>query len=205
MPESSRVFVDVDTQRDFLEPGGTLFIEGSSAIRGNLRRLADYARDREIFIIATACAHTPDEPDPEPFPPHCLLGTPGQSRIDETARPDGVILPVGESFPADRPLPAHLTIEKQRYDAFSRPDTAELIARYAADDPLFVVYGVATDYCVKCMVLGLRGAGYRVAVVTDAIHAVDESATAAVLDEFQRRGATLTTTDEVCGDDASNG
>lgn len=193
-----RVFVDVDTQRDFLEPGGALFIEGSAAIRPNLRRLSEYALRAGIPVVATSCAHTPDQPDPEPFPPHCLVGEPGQARIDETSRPGGVTLAVDERYPADRPLPAHLTLEKQQYDIFTRPDAAPLFARYAEGEPLFVVYGVATDYCVKCMVLGLRDAGHRVVVVTDAIRPVDPASEGSTLDEFRRRGAILTTTDEVC-------
>ena len=40
-------FVDVDTQRDFLEPDGALFIAGSGAIRPNLARLTRFrARGR---------------------------------------------------------------------------------------------------------------------------------------------------------------
>jgi nicotinamidase-related amidase len=84
MRQRRYVFVDVDTQRDFLDPDGTLFIRGAEAIRPNLARLAAFAREHRIPVIATACAHEPDEADPEPFPPHCLVGTPGADRIEET-------------------------------------------------------------------------------------------------------------------------
>ncbi|MBX6316059.1 MAG: isochorismatase family protein, partial [Isosphaeraceae bacterium] len=75
------VFVDIDTQRDFLEPTGALYVPGSSAILPQLARLTACARDRLIPVLATACAHRLDDPDPEPFPPHCLVGTPGQGRV----------------------------------------------------------------------------------------------------------------------------
>ena len=82
------VFVDIDTQRDFLDPDGALFIPESEAIVPTLARLTAFARTRNIPVLATACAHRLDDPDPEPFPPHCLIGSPGQERIDATAWPE---------------------------------------------------------------------------------------------------------------------
>jgi nicotinamidase/pyrazinamidase len=195
MLEGPLVFVDVDTQRDFLEPDGALFIAGSTAIRPNLARLTRSARDRGIPILATACAHEEGDPEFAVFPPHCLLGTPGQTRVDETAWPGGPVLEPGGPIPD--PIPPHLTIHKQKYDVFSNPDAGRLVERYGLGGPTFVVYGVATDYCVRCAVEGLLDRGRRVAIVADAVRAVDPSAEAALLTEFARRGALLTVTDIV--------
>ena len=197
MLDDPLVFVDVDTQRDFLEPDGALPIAGAEAIVPNLARLTACARARGIPVLATACAHTLDEPDPEPFPPHCLVGTPGQDRVAATSWPGGVVLGPDEPLAGD--LPPHLTLQKRRYDCFSHPDADRIVARYGRDRPTFVVYGVATDYCVRAAVLGLRARGHRVAVVADAIRAVDPAHEAEVLDEFTRAGAVLTVTDAVCG------
>lgn len=196
------VFVDIDTQRDFLEPGGALFLPGSEAIRGNLRRLTELARRWRIPVVATACAHTLDEEDPEPFPPHCLVGTEGQRRIEETAWDGGRVLRLGEAYApaATGPIPAHLTIEKARYDAFSRAETAEVFEGLSArsgGDPTFVVYGVATDYCVACAARGLLERGHRVVLVVDAIHAVDRERGADRLAELTAAGAVLASTDAV--------
>lgn len=198
------VFVDIDTQRDFLEPGGSLQIAGSEAILDNLARLTRFARDHGIPVIATACAHTADEPDPEPFPTHCLVGTRGQERVEATAWPGGVVVGPDDRFEGEAPAP-HLTIEKRRYDVFSHPDAGRIVGLYGRGGPTFVVYGVATDYCVRCAVLGLLGRGQRVAVVRDAVRAVDASAEAAVLRDFERRGAALVTAQEVCGEDRGEG
>jgi nicotinamidase/pyrazinamidase len=198
MPSGPLVFVDIDTQRDFLEPGGALHIAGSEAIQANLARLTAFARARGIPVLATACAHTLDEPDPEPFPPHCLVGTRGQERVEATAWPGGTVVAPDEPFEGETP-PAHLTIQKRRYDVFSHSDADRIIGLYGRDHPTFVVYGVATDYCVKAAVLGLLDRGQKVAVVADAIRAVDAGGEATVLEEFARRGANLTMTDAVCG------
>jgi nicotinamidase/pyrazinamidase len=197
MLDGTLVFVDIDTQRDFLEPSGALYIGQSETILPNLARLTAFARERGIPVIATACAHTLDQPDPEPFPPHCLVGTPGQTRGVHTAWPSSEIIRPGATGPnAVRP---HITIEKSTYDLFSNRDTERIVELYGQNRPTFVVYGVATDYCVKVAVLGLLTRGHRVAIVVDAIRAVDPACEAQILTDFARRGALLTLTDVVCG------
>ena len=95
-------------------------------------------------------------------------------------------------------VPPHLTLLKHRYDLFSHPRADELIALYAASRPVFVVYGVATDYCVSAAVEGLLQRQARVAIVVDAIRAIDPQAESRILTAFARRGALLTVTDRVC-------
>ena len=194
------VFVDVDTQHDFLHPDGALYVPGSDAILKNLERLTGFARERRIPVLATACAHTPDEDDPEPFPPHCLVGTPGQARVSATDWPGGDRLAPDRAFAPSDEFPSHLTLEKTRYDVFSRPDADAIVERYGRDDPRFVVYGVATDYCVRAAVLGLLDRGHRVAVVVDAVRAIDVPGEPDQFREFVSRGALLTLTEVVCGE-----
>jgi nicotinamidase/pyrazinamidase len=196
MLEGPLVFFDVDTQRDFLEPDGALFIAGSEAIRPQLARLTQFAADRAIPTLATACAHQPEDPEFATFPPHCLLGTPGQNRVTETACDASIVLEAGSAVPD--PLPLHLTIPKREYDVFSNPDAGRIVEAYARSRTTFVVYGVATDYCVRCAVLGLLERGQKVALVVDAIWAVDPSAEPALLSEFAERGALLTLAEVVC-------
>jgi nicotinamidase/pyrazinamidase len=199
MKNGASVFVDVDTQRDFLEPSGALFVAGSEAILENLARLTEHARTRKIPVVATACSHTPDDPEFRRFPPHCVAGTPGQARVGATAwvGAGGRVLGPSETF--DGGLPPHLTVEKQELDVFSHPAADAVVARYNENRPTFVVYGVATDYCVRAAVLGLLQRGCRVAVVVDAVCAIDAGHEADVFEEFTRAGAVLTLTDVVCG------
>jgi nicotinamidase/pyrazinamidase len=197
MLDGPLIFVDIDTQRDFLEPSGALYIMGSTAIVPNLARLTEFAQSQGIPVLATACAHTPDDPEFQVFPPHCVVGTLGQERIEATAWPSSVVVAPEGRGPDT--IPPHLTLEKRRYDLFTHPDADRLIALYGREEPIFVVYGVATDYCVRAAVLGLHERGHRTAVVTDAIRAVDPGAEPEVLTEFARRGATLVLTDVVCG------
>ena len=190
------VFVDVDTQRDFLEPSGALYVPGSTEILSNLARLTEFARRHRVPILATTCAHLPDDPELTRFPPHCMVGTRGQELVAETFCPDSVVLDAGARLSGE--LPLHLTLQKRDLDVFNRPDADELIARYNQHQPTFVVYGVATDYCVRAAVEGLLRRDCRVAIVVDAVRAIDAAAEAHLLTDFARRGALLTVTEIVC-------
>lgn len=196
MLDGPLVFVDIDTQRDFLEPTGALYIRGSAEILPKLRRLTEFARVHKIPVLATSCAHHPNDPELRIFPPHCMAGTKGQERVAETACFDSVVLDVGERLSDG--VPAHLTLFKRDLDVFSRPDADELFTRYDHGKPMFVVYGVATDYCVGRAVQGLLQRQCRVAILADAIRAIDASAEPLILSEFARRGALLTVTEVVC-------
>lgn len=196
MLDGPLVFVDIDTQRDFLEESGALYVPDSRSIRPNLDRLSRTAASRGIRVIATACCHVPGDPELVQFPPHCMAGTDGQRRVAETECAGSVVLGVSERLDGD--LPRHLTLHKQEFDVFSRTDADDLIARYAEAGPTFVVYGVATDYCVAAAVGGLLKRGCRVAVVVDAVRAIDAGAEANLLTEWSQRGVLLVRTEVVC-------
>ena len=201
MLDGPLVFVDVDTQRDFLDPGAPLFVAGSEVIRPVLARLTAFAKANRVPIIATACAHEPGDREAD-FPVHCVRGTQGQERVAETLEPGTMVVEPGSgAIPPFVPL--HLTIQKRAYDVFSTPEAAAVFAIYAGHQPTFVVYGVATDYCVRCVVDGLIDRGYPVAVVVDAVRGVDPAQADAELARFAERGALLTSADAVCANSPS--
>ena len=87
------VFWDVDTQRDFMLPGGKLYVPGAEKLIPNLNRLTDESRKDRVFLVSDACIHTPDDPEFQRFPPHCVRGTPGAEIIPETIARRFLILP----------------------------------------------------------------------------------------------------------------
>ena len=86
---------------------------------------------------------------------------------------------------------------------FDNPNTDAFLSRLNPSgspafrlDPEFIVFGVATECCVRCTVDGLVRRGRRVALVTDAIQSLDSTKGREILDELQSRGARLITTEE---------
>jgi nicotinamidase/pyrazinamidase len=203
MLDGPLVLVDIDTQRDFLEESGALYVAGARSILPNLERLSKTAARHRIPVLATACCHSTGDPELQQFPPHCMAGTEGQRRVPETDCPDSLVLGAGDRLVGA--LPRHLTLHKHEFDVFSRPDADELIAMYDAAKPTFVVYGVATDYCVRAVVEGLVARGCRAAVVVDAVRAIDGDVEAALFTDWARRGVLLAMTDIVCRDRRQDG
>src|SRR4051794_38432521 len=97
MPTYDRVFVDVDTQFDFMDPRGRLYVPQAEAIVPALKRLFEVARRERIPVISSADNHSPDDAEFARFPPHCVRGTPGQQKIAETLLPGRITVePSGE-------------------------------------------------------------------------------------------------------------
>src|SRR5437870_1157581 len=84
MQRATTVFYDGDTQRDFLEPDGALYVPAAAPIIPNLARLTRLARagTPRIRVIGTVCRHFPGDaeltPNGGPYPPHCMDGTRGR-------------------------------------------------------------------------------------------------------------------------------
>jgi nicotinamidase/pyrazinamidase len=173
------VFVDVDTQIDFVFPAGALYVPGAERLLPAIARLNHFAAAQGIPLISTADAHSENDPEFRQWPPHCVAGTTGQLK------------------PAETLVANQIVVEKQALDVFSNPKFPGLLERLAADR--YVVYGVATDYCVRCALTGLLGTGKPVTLVTDAIAAVNPEDGARTIAEFTARGGTLTTVSDVAG------
>ena len=177
------VFVDVDTQIDFLFPAGALYVPGAERLLPAIARLNHFAAAQGIPLISTADAHSENDPEFREWPPHCVAGTTGQLKPSETLVGAGQII-----------------VEMQQLDVFSNSGFPALLDSLQADR--YLVYGVATDYCVRCAVTGLLATGKPVSLVTDAIAAVDPAAGERTIDEFMARGGTLTTVAEVTVENA---
>lgn len=191
------IFVDVDTQFDFMDPAGALYVPGAERIVPNLRRLFAAAIEHAVPIVSTADYHAPDDPEFADFPPHCVRGTPGQLRPAHTLMPDRATLDPDESAPAADLLDRHAQVvfHKRTIDVWTSAGLQRLRREIAAD--AWYVFGVATDYCVKSAALGLARAGQPTYVVTDAIRAIGPQGERQAFEEMTAAGVRPVTTDEV--------
>ncbi|MDX2044740.1 MAG: isochorismatase family protein [Acidobacteriota bacterium] len=194
------IFFDVDTQYDFMEPGGALYVPQAETVKPNLERLLRAAGELHVTTISSRCAHQPRDPEFQMFPPHCLEGTPGAERVlaefPQLPRQEIAVDAVAD---ADTRLEAgtHYVVKKIVFDMFSSKWLDGLRQRGAFRGEHCVVFGVATDYCVRCCVLGLVEAGAQVQVVEDAIRGVAPETTEQTFAEMRSAGVEFTTTDDV--------
>lgn len=191
------VFWDVDTQADFIDAKGKLYVPGAEAIVANLERLTASARDAGVLLISSACAHRPGDAEFAAYPPHCLVGTPGQQKIPETRLPDAITLPNRwVELPEDLFGHQQIVLEKQQLNVFSNPNAERMLQWLGPVDEI-VLYGVVTEICVAYAAWGLMRRGYRLRVVNDAVRHLDETKATVFLDEISKRGCAVTTTGAV--------
>ncbi|MCA9606847.1 MAG: isochorismatase family protein [Myxococcales bacterium] len=187
------VFVDVDTQVDFVEPGGALYVPGAERLKPAFARLLETAYQSGRPVVASADAHPPNDPEFGTFPPHCLAGSEGQKRVPETAPASARIIGVdGEEVCGEG---STVVLEKVKFDLFTNPAAEAVLAESGAKTA--IVFGVALDYCVRAAALGLRERGYATVLVRDATAPVTEEGGARVEAELREAGVVFATTDEV--------
>src|ERR1700723_789080 len=193
MASKSVVFWEVDAQRDFLLPGG-------EKILPNLKRLVDAARDGRVFLVSSACEHSPEDAEFKTFAPHCLRGTLGAEIVSEgvTSNPMRVPNTAHFDWPENWNARHQIILEKDKLDVFTNPQTSVLLEK-RGKDAQFGVFGIVTELCVNRASRGLLERGRKVAIVEDAIETLEPAVGDRPLDELTAAGATLITTDEALG------
>ena len=148
----------VDVQRDFL-PGGSLAVSDGDAVVAPLRALSDQVS----LVVATRDFHPLHHCSflerGGPWPPHCIIGTPGA-----TIHPDIDAM-------ADLIVSKGTDPEVDAYSGFDGTGLAGILR--SAGVERVVVGGLATDYCVRATALAARREGFESEVVLAAVRAVD--------------------------------
>jgi nicotinamidase/pyrazinamidase len=200
-----KILWDVDTQVDFMEPGGKLYFDGAETVAPAMKRLLDAARAAGIVHVASADDHELTDPEisTEPdwentYPPHCLRGTRGAEKIAETKQEDP--LPVTLA-----PFPPGLLrgmmggrrefiLLKKSIDVFTNPNADYLLE--ALDPDEIFVFGVATDICDDLAIRGFLRRGRRVTFLEDAARGLDDQRVAACTAVWREGGVGFATVDE---------
>jgi nicotinamidase/pyrazinamidase len=190
------VFVDIDTQFDFMDPHGNLYVPGAENIIDNIKALFDYAKEHKIKILSSIDAHTVDDPEFNLFPAHCVKGTPGNQKIAASMCNDNITIENREQEIIESIMDhEQIIVESQTFDIFESINTDKIIKQLDAQS--FVVFGVATDYCVRAAVLGLLKRGYNVSLVTDATKSITKEGNEKSLNQMKDAGAVFTTTEDI--------
>lgn len=188
----------VDAQRDFVLPGGNLYVPGAEHLLSNIRRLTDVAREGRAFLVSHGCFHSAEDPEFKEFPPHCIKGTPGSEFVPEALTKDfqRVSNDPGSSLPEDIFSSPQIILEKQTLDIFESRHANALVKQF---DPHceFVVFGVVTEYCVRLAAKGLLERGRRVSLVEDAIETLSPEVGERAIGELKALGAKLVSTSDV--------
>ena len=198
------VLWDVDTQIDFVDPGGKLPVPGAPAAVPAMQRLVAWARKAGIVHVASADDHELTDPEissnpdfESTFPAHCLRGTRGAQKIPETEQIDP--LPLGHvAYPPGlvRELVAgrsEILLLKKSFDVFTSPNADAVVDTLDPDE--LILFGVATDVCNDAAIRGLRRRGYAVTFLEDAARGLDDARVEACLSDWHELGVEFSTVD----------
>jgi nicotinamidase/pyrazinamidase len=182
------VFVDVDTQLDFVYPSGALYVPGAELVVPHLAQLNRYAAAHGIPVLSTVDAHAEDDVEFKSWPHHCVAGALGQRKA-ETTLIDGRVVVPNRAGAIDIAGARQIVLEKQTVNAFDTVTIAAVLEQLNADR--FVVYGVVTEICVLWAVRGLLKAGKQVTVVAEAVKELDAANRDKAFDEIRSAGGTV--------------
>ena len=203
----STIFWDVDTQYDFIQPDGKLYVAGAETLTPVLRALTQYAHERGIRIIASADDHVPGHrelsatPDfRTTFPQHCMRGTPGQQKIGETTLRDPLVIEPEADPGITAKVRAHggdILFHKHWFDVFTNANVPAVLDVLR---PLrIILYGVATDVCDKYAIEGLleRAPQAELLFIVDAARAIHPDDVDVLLESWRARGVRMVTAAEI--------
>jgi nicotinamidase/pyrazinamidase len=189
------VFVDVDSQLDFLYPAGALYVPGAERIVPTIARLNRHAAAHGIPVISTVDAHSEADPEFRTWPHHCILGTHGQRKAESTLLDRRIVIP-NRDCPLDLAGAQQIVIEKQNVDVFTAPHLQRTVDLLTADR--CIVYGVVFEICVLFAARGLLKTGREVVVVTDAVETLSPANSKCALDEIVAAGGSVAHAADLC-------
>lgn len=180
-----KALIVVDIQVDFCE-GGALGVTGGNAVADAVAELiaSDHGYDH---IVATRDHHIDpgdhfsNNPDfVSSWPPHCVVGTPGQSLHPSL---------VDAGFDAVFDKGSHAAA----YSGFEGDADGVSLSDWLRDRSVTTVdiCGIATDYCVRATVMDAVREGFEVTVLADLTAAVHPDGTQRVLSELSEAGAAI--------------
>jgi nicotinamidase/pyrazinamidase len=192
---------DVDTQVDFMLPHGKLYVPGAEETAPAMSRLVEAARAAGVVHVASADDHelTDEEISEQPdfqttYPPHCLRGTRGARKIEETEQEDPVPITL-EMLPERHFAGREFLLLKKNFDVFTNPNTERLLEWLDPDE--IVVFGVATDVCDDAAIRGFLDRARKVRFVEDSARGLDEGRVATCTAAWRERGVEFTTAEAV--------
>jgi nicotinamidase-related amidase len=160
------VFLDIDTQFDFIDPAGKLYVSQAEKLIPNFRRLFNLAKKHNIPIVSSLDTHRSNDPEFKDFPPHCIKGTKGYKKIKQTIGTNQIL------------------VVKHTIDTFSNPRIKAILKPYQNA----YVFGVALDYCVRAACLGLVNSGIKTYLITDATKAVSSKGKTQTISLLKQKG-----------------
>ncbi|MFP4054564.1 MAG: cysteine hydrolase family protein [Phycisphaerae bacterium] len=173
-----RILLDIETQKDFFQPGGSCYTQKAGEALRQIDHLFAFAKAERIPVISTLLRVRPGEQGPLASVPHCVEGTEGEEKVARTILPSSIDLGLRNSTD----LPPNLLedyqqviFEKRDTDLFAHARAERLITELGPSR--WIICGAGMARGIVEAAVGLRARGHEVTLASDAaLHLRDEMA-----------------------------
>jgi len=179
----------IDVQNDFC-PGGSLAVTDGDKVVAPINAAIKHAKENDIPVLFSRDWHPEKTKHFEKWPPHCVQNTKGAEFRSDLNTEKGMIFSKG------------MGAEEDSYTAFDGiNEKGQGLGEYLKQAQVFQLFvaGLATDYCVRASALDALAKGFGVAILTDAIQAVNLNPLdgGKALNEMKNHGAKFITSQEL--------
>ncbi len=193
-----RVLLDIETQQDFFQPGGSCYRRPASRQAKAIYRLFRWARQNEVPVISTVLRVRPGERGPLAAAPHCREGTEGERKLLRTVLPRRINLGLRgvTDVPADLfERYQQVIFEKRHTDTFRHPAAERLITDI--EEATFVICGAGVAHGIAEAAIGLRERGFGVIVAGDAVLHLGHRLAPMAFKRMDAKGVVFVPTDKI--------
>lgn len=192
-----RIFLNVDTQNDFLLADGKACVRNHRRVLMNIRRMNAWARSRGIRVINTELSYSNQHCDKHDY---CKTGSKGAKIVHYSLRNRYI------HYDADGYLDLRrdifndfdqVILGKKSSNPFDEPRIDRLFSELAVDE--VIVVGALVEQAVFETVLGLLQREKSVTVIGDAVGARNKEAADMAIKKMKAKGAKVIETREIAG------
>ena len=195
-----QVIVDIDTQQDFFLAKGNACIRNHRRVLANIRRVAAWARLKNIRMISTAQLCNGNGNGSGNGNGYCKAGTQGQKKIIYTTRKNHITFEADGCTDLPRDILKRydqIILQKRCVDPFDEPRADRVLSELRVNE--FILIGAVAEGAVKATALGLLARRKNVIILTDAVGCHDRAAADVALRQTEAKGAQLLETKAVLG------
>jgi len=193
-----RILLDIETQREFFQPGGSYYTPSAPKVARNIYRLFSWARNNRAPVISTVLRVRTYERGPLGAVPHCIEESDGERKLSRTVCRNRVNLGLRNTTD----LPGDLfdnyqqvVFEKRHTDLFAHCRAERLITELPP--VTFIVCGAGVTHGIVQATIGLRSRGFGVIVASDAVLDLGDPLAGMAYLRMEAKGAILAPTCEI--------
>lgn len=193
-----KVLMDIEVQRDFFAPGGSLYTPQNGAAARNVRRLFAWARKEHVPVLSCMLRQREGHRGALADAPHCIEDTEGEKRLSGTLMRRHIDM--GMRGSTDLPIDIYrdyqqVIFERRITDIFRHARAERLLTELTVDT--FIVCGAGAAAGIAEAVIGLRQRNIKVLMAADAILDLDDPRAEMAWLRMSAKGAVPLSTAEI--------